>query len=60
VISGLKSLIASSTQTADQLKQVIPIFQDIIVLMSQVGDIWDSISDSLSSVQQEYSLWFVH
>ena len=60
MISGLKSLIASSTQTADQLKQVIPIFQDIIVLMSQVGDIWDSISDSLSSVQQEYSLWFVH
>jgi len=60
VISGLKSLIASSTQTADQLKQVIPVFQDIIVLMSQIADIWDSIGDSLSSIQQEYSLWFVH
>jgi len=60
VISNLKSIIASSNQTADQLKQVIPVLQDIIVLMSQVADIWDSIDDSLTSIQQEYSLWFVH
>ncbi|KAI9106323.1 hypothetical protein DFS34DRAFT_589564 [Phlyctochytrium arcticum] len=57
VIGSLKGIIASSTTTADQLKQVIPIFQTIIDLMSQIGDIWDSIDGSLTSIQQEYTLW---
>ncbi|KIM19871.1 hypothetical protein M408DRAFT_334234 [Serendipita vermifera MAFF 305830] len=57
VISSLKGIISSSQTTADELKQVIPVLQNIIELMSQISDIWDSIDGSLASVQQEYTLW---
>lgn len=59
VISNLKSIISSSVNTANQLKQVIPVLQDVIELMSQISDIWDSIDGSLTSVQEQYNLWFV-
>jgi len=59
-MANLKTIIQTSSETANQLKKVVPVFQNIIVLMSQITDIWGSADLSLQRVEQQISLWYAH
>ncbi len=58
VIGNLKSVIATSEVTRDQLKVVIPLFRNIITLMGSIHTIWERISVTLADVQDTYNLWY--
>ncbi len=57
VIGRLKSVIATSERTRDQLKVIIPLFTTIIDLMGIIHIVWETISGDLNNVQENYELW---
>lgn len=57
VIGSLKNIISNSQVTRDQLGIVIPLFRNIIDLMGTIHTIWETISTSLTDVQDTYNLW---
>jgi len=57
VIGNIKNIISSSETTRNQLEIVIPLFRTIINLMGTIHIVWETISATLTDVQETYDLW---
>lgn len=57
VIESLKSIIANSTKTKEQLQKVIPVLGSVIALMTKISVLWEGIHATLGDIKEAYQLW---
>ena len=57
IITNLKSGIESAKKTKTQLESLIPRFAEIVDMFSEIGKAWDSMTEGLSEVKDNYLAW---